>query len=120
MKSLRLREAAWVAMIILGLIFATGSLFADTEEPVNTAIDSSTWTEIAMDGSTPCSSYLFQSRDGSDFKWKKTAGSTDYFTVKDGAALTINFNRERKPTTLFYAQSASGTPVIEVFIYNNN
>jgi len=106
--------------LFIAMMMTVSVAIADTEEPVNTSIDSSTWTAIALDGSTPCTSYLFQSRDGSDFLWKKTAASSNYFTVKDGAGLVITFARERTPTTLFYAQSVSGTPVIEVFVFNQN
>ena len=109
-------------LFILALVLAIFVSFAmaDTEEPVNTSIDSSTWTAIALDGSTPCSSYMFQLREAADFKWKKTAASTNYFTIKSGGVLVIDFARERTPTTLFYAQSASGTPTVEVFVFNEN
>jgi hypothetical protein len=115
-----MKKLCLLAVFILALILVSTIAFADTEEPVNTTIDTTTWTAIALDGATACTSYLFQSRDGSDFYWKKTATSTNYFTVKDGAALIITFNRARQPTTLFFAQAATGTPVIEVFVFNNN
>ncbi len=111
-----------ITLFIIGIILLIGvySAMADSEEPVNTAIDSSSWTEIALNGNVACTSYIFQTRDGSDFKWKKTAASTNYFTIRDGAAFSVTFARQRQPTTLFYAQSVSGTPVIEVFVFNQN
>ena len=110
----------FLTLLVLGLIFNPGFALSDSEEPVNTAIDSSSWTGIALDGDVACTSYIFQTRDGSDFKWKKTAASTNYFTIRDGAAFGVTFARQRQPTTLFYAQSVSGTPVIEVFVFNQN
>lgn len=108
-----------VIMVLIAYLIIPFFAFAETEEPVNTSIDSITWTAISLDGSTACKNYIFQSRDGSDFKWKKTAGSTNYFTVRDGTAISVTFTRERQPGVLFYAQSVSGSPVIEVFVFND-
>jgi len=110
-----------IIFLVLVLCFIHAAcVLADTEEPVNTSISASSWTLIQLNGLTPCKSYVFQTRDGSDFKWKKTEGSTNYFTVRSGMAVTVNFNRERKPTALFYAQTISGDSVVEVFVFNEN
>ena len=91
-----------------------------SEEPLNVSIDSTNWTEIAMDGDTAAAVLTFRSRDGATWKWKKTATSDNYFTFLDGESGRIGYNRERQPTTLFFAQTVSGTAIIEVFIFNHN
>lgn len=115
-----MRKILMICFAFVLCFILAACVFADTEEPVNTSISSATWTPIQMDGLTPCKSYVFQSRDGSDFKWKKTATSTNYFTIRSGMAVTVDFNRERKPEILFYAQTVSGSAVVEVFIFNEN
>jgi len=89
------------------------------QEPINTTISSTAWTAITLDGKTPCSSYMFQTRDGSDFKWARTAYPEFYFTFKDGAVPVINLPGNDTPKILFYAQSIEASAVIEVFILSN-
>lgn len=104
---------------LIGLLLVVSISFADMAEPLNVTIDNTNWTAISLDGDTTCKAYVFQSRDGTDFKIKRKAASTNYYTIRNGIPYSVTFERDRKPTTLFYAQSTSGEIVIEVFVVND-
>ncbi len=111
-----MKRIATIFLTIILLLISTVS-FA-IEKPVNTTITDSTWTAITLGTGQTCSSYAFQSRDGSAFKVSDTATGTKYWTVKENAGLTATENYGVPGGTLFYAQSSSGSIVIEDFILN--
>ncbi len=86
------------------------------EKPINTSIGDSDWTAVSLGSGQTCSSYAFQSRDGSTFKVSDTPDGAEYFTVRDGAIPSMKQCHGVAGMTLFYAKAVSGTTVIEVFI----
>ncbi len=102
-------------LIVLMILCIASMVFA-IEPVINQAIDSSSWTAVTLGANQTCTSYAFQARDGSAFKISDNSSGTTYFTVKEDAGMSIKEHYRNSGSTLFYAQSVSGTPVIEVII----
>lgn len=85
-------------------------------EAINTTINTSEWTEIALGSGQTCDTYAVQVRDGTGFKMKKKSGSTAYWTAYGREKIVMNEARGVPGDTLFYAQAVSGTPTLEVLI----
>lgn len=87
------------------------------EPVINQAIDSTTWTAIAMGNSQKCGSYLAKSRDADiAIKIKRSLSDATFLTIDAGGAFGIRESHGVPGSVLFYAQSVSGTPIIEVVI----
>ncbi len=72
------------------------------QDPLNIAIDNSTWTPITL--TADCSMFLAQSRGTFDWKWSNSSTGTPYFTVKNIDKAFGEPINQSKGDVLFYAQ----------------
>jgi len=84
--------------------------------PINQSIDSTSWTPIRLGADQTCSSYAFQARDSKTFKVSATPDGSKYFTIKEGSSISVTEHHGVPGSVLFYAQTMSGSTLIEVFI----
>jgi hypothetical protein len=98
-----------VSCLLVGFVYAI-------EVPINQTINSKSWTPISLGPDQTCSSYAFQARDDTVFKVSATPDGAKYFTIKEGAAISLEKLHGIPGATLFYAQTVSGTTEVEVFI----
>ena len=86
------------------------------QEVINVPINNSTWTKVELNENQHCGAYGFRSRTGADFKIKRTAESTTYFSILGGTSLSIE-EEFIGQGTLFYAQTVSEpSEILEIIV----
>lgn len=84
------------------------------QEIINTDINSSTWTPIALNATQSCRAYVFWARADSPFL-VRAVGTTNYATLSAGAKTAIE-ELHGQGNTLFEAKTVADTDTIEVII----
>ena len=85
-------------------------------EAINTPIDNSVWTEIKLNDNQNCQTFAIRARGGADFMIKATLSSTAYWTVANGAEISID-QPLLNGRTVAYAKCVSATSeIIETII----
>lgn len=60
-------------------------------------------------------SFLIRSRSAIDLQFRKTANSTEFFTIPSGTTFTFDISPANSQQ-LFFLRSASATPIAEILV----
>ena len=89
------------------------------QTPIEQAIDTSTWTAVALGTSQACSEFKAKARAKNSWKMSDDSAGTTYWTVWGGDAIGIALRAPKTATTgavLFYAQAVGIDDTLEVII----
>lgn len=91
------------------------------KKPINTSIDTTSWTAVELHTGQICSAYVISTRTKTAIKISDTEDGTDYFTLHEGRSIGL-MERHSKDfdKTLFYAQAVDTDDVVEVCLVLDN